>query len=282
MIRGLLVRVSLTLTPALSLRERGKGKDIPPSTFTFDLTASGWALAAGAAFLIGLSKTGLPGIGILAVTMLAIGMGDAKVSVGAMLPLLIVGDVFAVVYWHRKAVWSIVWRIVPPAALGIIGGWLALSYMNPSLVAHVLGGIVLVLITLQLLRDCGYFSDQRIPHHWAFAWGMGGLAGFVTGISNAAGPIIIIFLLAMNLDRFRFIGTIAVYFLILNTFKVPFFAQQSIITGPSLMFNLKLAPVVLVGCVLGLFAPRFIPEKPFRWTVILLAVAAGVWLLVKG
>jgi hypothetical protein len=241
-----------------------------------------WLVAGSAAFLIGLSKTGIPGLGILAVTLLAITMGDAKVSVGAMLPLLIVGDVFAVIYWHRKAVWPIIWRIVPPAAIGIVAGWLVLGRMNSVVLAHVLGGIVVCLIALQLLRDFGWFADERIPRHWACAWGMGGLAGLVTMISNAAGPIIIIFLLAMNLDRFRFIGTIAVYFLILNVFKVPFFAEQSIISGPSLLFNLKLAPVVLAGCVLGLFAPKFIPEKPFRWTIIVLAAGAGLWLLIVG
>ena len=239
-------------------------------------------VAGSAAFVIGLSKTGIPGLGILAVTLLAIAMGDAKVSVGAMLPLLLVGDVFAVIYWHRKAVWPIIWRILPPAAIGIVGGYFVLRHMSHGILAHVLGGIVVCLITLQLLRDFGWFADERIPHHWAFAWGMGGLAGFVTGISNAAGPIIIIFLLAMNLDRFRFIGTIAVYFLILNAFKVPFFAELSIVSGPSLMFNLKLAPVVVAGCVVGLFAPRFIPERPFRWTMMALAAAAGLWLLIFG
>ncbi len=215
-------------------------------------------------------------------TLLAIAMKDAKASVGAMLPLLLVGDVFAVIYWHRKAEWPIIWRILPPAALGIVAGWLVLGRMDHVVLAHVLGGIVACLITLQLLRDYGWFSDQRIPHHWGFAWGMGALAGFVTGISNAAGPIVIIFLLAMDLDRFRFIGTIAVYFLILNAFKVPFFLEQSIITGPSLMFNLKLAPVVLAGCLVGLFAPKYIPEKPFRWTIIVLAAGAGLKLLIWG
>ncbi len=202
-----------------------------------------------------------------------------RVSVGAMLPLLIVGDIFAVAYWHRKAQWRIIARIVPPAAIGIIVGWVILHRMNDAVLGIAFGGIVIGLVSLQTVRDFGYLADDRVPHHWAFAWLMGGLAGVVSMLTNAAGPIIIIFMLAMNLDRFRLIGTIAVYFLILNLFKIPFSRQQAMISGPSLMFNLKLAPFVLGGCFLGLIAPRYIPEKPFRWTAIVLAAAAGIWLV---
>ena len=213
--------------------------------------------------------------------MLAMVMG-AKESVGAMLPMLIVGDVFAVLYWHRKADWGIIRRILLPAATGIVAGWFVLGWISDPVLKRAIGGIVVGLITLQVLRDYGIFADERVPHHWSFAWVMGVMAGVVTMLANAAGPIIIIFLLAMKLDRFRFIGTIAWYFFILNAFKVPFFVNQGMISGNSLLFNLEIAPVVLAGCWAGIYAPRFIPEKPFRWLIIILAAVAGVKLLVWG
>jgi hypothetical protein len=228
----------------------------------------------------------------------------AKESVGAMLPMLLLGDVFAVIYWHRKAQWKILRQIIPPAAAGIVLGWLVLRGIrlpipvlfggsagihwlivpgiSDPVLKRTLGGIVVGLVTLQVMRDYGALADRRVPHHWAFAWIMGGLAGVVTMLTNAAGPIVIIFLLAMDLDRFQFIGTIAWYFLLLNAFKVPFFVREEMINGASLLFNLKLAPVVLAGGVVGLFAPKYIPEKPFRWTIIVLAAAAGLKLLILG
>jgi len=84
---------------------------------------------------------------------------------------------------------------------------------------------------------------------------------------------------AMRLDRFEFIGTIAWYFLLLNCFKVPFFVGLNMITPESLFFDLKLAPVILLGAAAGILAPKWIPEKPFRYVVMALAAAAAFKLL---
>jgi len=234
-----------------------------------------------AAFIIGVSKTGIPGIGILAVTVLAMSM-PAKLSVGVMLPMLIVGDIFAVIYWHRKAQWKYLWRVAPPAAIGVVIGYFLMGAVGDALLRRLIGGIAIVLLTLQLLRERGFLTNERVPHHWLFAWMLGGLAGVVSMMCNAAGPIMIVFFLAMRLDRFQFIGTIAWYFMLLNLFKVPFFVSLGLISTRSLAFNLKLAPVIVLGAALGIFAPRWIPEKSFRYVIMTLAAAAGVKLLAFG
>jgi len=255
--------------------------DLPPPAFDYVLTAPQWLLAGAVAFVLGVSKTGIPGLGILAVTVLAMIM-PAKDSVGAMLPMLLVGDVFAVAYYHRRAEWKQLRRILPPAAIGIVVGFFVMDLISDAVLARALGGIVVALLAMDVLRDLNVYADERVPHHWLFAWSLGSLAGLVTMMSNAAGPIIIVFLLAIRLDRFRFIGTIAWYFLILNSFKVPFSVDLGLMTPGSLLFDLKLVPVILLGCWVGLYAPKWIPERPFRYTVMLLAAAAALKLLAFG
>jgi len=254
---------------------------VPPEAFDFTLTAPQWLLAGTVAFVMGVSKTGIPGLGILAVTVFAMIM-PAKDSVGAMLPMLLVGDVFAVSYYHRRADWKQLRRVLPPAAVGIVAGYFVMKIISDEVLKRVIGGIVVLLLAMQLLRDLEVYADERVPHHWLFAWSLGTLAGLVTMMSNAAGPIIIVFLLAMRLDRFQFIGTIAWYFLILNSFKVPFSMDLGLMTRASFLFDLKLAPVILLGAWAGLYAPRWIPEKPFRYTIMALAAAAAVKLLAFG
>ena len=83
----------------------------------------------------------------------------------------------------------------------------------------------------------------------------------------------------MRLDKYRFIGSIAWYFLLLNVFKVPFFVALDMISIDSLKFDAMLAPVILVGAGLGLLAPKLIPEKPFRWVIMVLAASAAVKLV---
>ena len=56
------------------------------------------------AFLIGFSKTGLPNIIIFVITLLMFAF-PAKEAIGVLLPLLLIGDGFALVY-HRRNVTS--------------------------------------------------------------------------------------------------------------------------------------------------------------------------------
>lgn len=83
------------------------------------ITLALWFFAAFGAFLIGLSKTGLSGVGILPIIIFAHVL-PARESTGAVLPLLICADVVAVTAFKRHAVWSHLIRLFPWAALGVV------------------------------------------------------------------------------------------------------------------------------------------------------------------
>ena len=59
-----------------------------------DLSTLQVVQAVAAAVLVGLTKTGVPGLGILIVPLMA-AVFPAKSSVGVLLPMLLMGDVFA-------------------------------------------------------------------------------------------------------------------------------------------------------------------------------------------
>jgi hypothetical protein len=84
-----------------------------------DLSTGTWGLLATSALFIGMAKTGLPGVGSLAIVLMALVI-PARQSTGLILPMLIVGDLFAVTYYHRHAVWPHLWRLLPFALPGIV------------------------------------------------------------------------------------------------------------------------------------------------------------------
>ena len=53
-----------------------------------ELELSGWIIVALCAMMVGIAKTGIPGVGILAVPLMAIAI-PAKQSVGVLLGILI-------------------------------------------------------------------------------------------------------------------------------------------------------------------------------------------------
>jgi uncharacterized membrane protein YfcA len=237
-----------------------------------------WLLAAGAAVLVGLSKTGMPGVAIPAVWLMVEAFhGDAKLSVGAILPMLLVADVFAVAYYRRHAQWDRLWRLFPYVLAGMIPALLVLRATSGEELRPVLGGLILALLALEICRN--WLGWQHVPSAWWFVAATGVLAGFGTALGNAAGPVMSVYLIATGLPKQQFIGTAAWFFFIVNAAKVIPFWSLGMITPTTLQFDLTLVPVVLAGAVLGIALLPLIPQRFFNLLVLLLAGFAGVRLI---
>ena len=243
----------------------------------FNLTVVQWLIVSLSALFFGVSKTGLPGLGILAIPLMA-NVIPARASTGVVLPMLIFADIFAVAYYHKKAVWPHLVRIIPWAMAGIVVGYLIMGWINDQQLKPVIGLVILVMLALNYWRN-SRGEDRPVPNRWWFAACMGLLAGITTMMANAAGPIMIIYLLAMRLPKTEFISTGAWYFFLLNWFKVPFSANLGLITPDSIRFNLVLFPVIAVGAIAGIIILKRIPEKAFNNIAQALAGLAAVKLL---
>jgi uncharacterized protein len=245
-----------------------------------------WVLGAVTALLVGFSKLALPGIAVVYVPIFAEVL-PARASTGALLPLLILGDVFAVAFWRRHAAWRHLVRLLPWTLGGIVAGWLAMGVMDDRLVRRAIGALLIVVLGVTAWRDLrraaaarrGAGGDEAVPSAWWFAGVFGLAGGFTSMVSNAAGALLVVYLLAMKLPRDEFIGTSAWYFLIVNVAKVPFSVGLGLITGASLLLDAVLAIGVAAGAVAGMFAARRIPERAFTVSVQVLAFAAAVRML---
>ena len=91
-----------------------------------DLSAHDWALLVLCSTMIGLTKVGIPGFTILAVPLMAMVI-PAKQSVGALLGILMMGDMLAVVYHHKNAKWGHILRLIPATLAGVIAGFFGLQ-----------------------------------------------------------------------------------------------------------------------------------------------------------
>ena len=239
-----------------------------------------WLTVALCAVMVGITKSGVPGLGILVVPLMATVL-PARLSTGVLLPMLLVGDVFAVYYYHRHAVWRHVVRLMPWALAGIVIGYFAMGLVSDRSLRPIIGGVILVLLALNHLRTLGQ-AEPAIPSHWAFGAMIGLLAGVTTMMANAAGPIMVIYLLAMRLPKTEFIGTGAWYFLVLNAVKVPFSMHLGLISAATLKFNLLLVPLIVAGAYAGLWIAKRLPEKMFHRVVVVLTTLAALNLLLSA
>jgi uncharacterized membrane protein YfcA len=243
-----------------------------------------WALGTLGAFLVGLSKTGIAGLGVLSVALFASAL-PARDSVGVVLVVLLAGDVVAVTAYRREASWPHLLRLFPWAALGVVLGALVIGRIDERTTRQMIGAILVVLVIMHYLRrraaGASPASEDVAPTPRPLLALLIGLsAGFTTMVANAAGPIMIMYLLAMRLPKMAFIGTAAWYFFTLNLFKLPFSYSLGLINPASLAISLALIPFAVAGALSGRLLIASINQKLFESLALLLTLVAGIRLLV--
>lgn len=239
----------------------------------------GWTfwLAGGlAAFLIGLSKTGVPGLGILAVPLMA-WIFPVRLSVGALLPILIVGDVAALLFFRRHADLAVLRRLAPWTLVGMGAGAWVLLKLDDTRLEPLLGSLILLLVLLELART--RVAWLNVPHHRAFTALSGALTGFATTIGNVAGPVMNLFMVGQGIAKQAFMGTVAWFFLLINLSKVPLFAHLDMITAETLRFDLWMLVPALAGGLVGRRLLHALSDRAFHVLILLLAAAAGLRLV---
>ncbi|MCV0334217.1 MULTISPECIES: sulfite exporter TauE/SafE family protein [unclassified Microbacterium] len=241
-----------------------------------------WAALAVAAAVIGISKTALPGGSILAIALFAAVL-PARTSTAATLLLLMVGDLFALFAYRRHAHWPTLLRLAPAVIAGLLVGFAFLALAGDGVVRRAIGVILLLMIAVTLWRRWRQSrADTASPPSSGIllAGAYGTLGGFTTMVANAGGPVMSMYFLATRTPVQVFLGTSAWFFAIINVIKVPFLAGLGLFEPPVLLMDAVLAPLVVVGALLGLRVARRMNQRVFDRIVIALTIVGAVYLLI--
>lgn len=243
----------------------------------YELSIIQWLLAFFAAFLVGLSKSGIKGINTLTVTILLVTFGG-KASTGILLPMLIMGDIMAVIYYKKHAQWQYIYKLLPWMLIGVLlGVWIG-EDMPENVFRKAMA--IIILGTVVMLFWWERKPVKTVPDQWWFAGIMGLGAGFTTMIGNLAGVFSNIFFLAMRLPKNAFIGTAAWLFFIINLFKLPFHIfVWGTITTASFTLNIKLLVGLLIGFYFGTRFIKIIKEQQFRHLILILTAIGALAIL---
>ncbi|MDE2445379.1 MAG: sulfite exporter TauE/SafE family protein [Alphaproteobacteria bacterium] len=220
-----------------------------------------WAFAAVATFVVGASKGGVPGVGILAVPILAQVISPV-VAAGLLLPLYIVSDVYGL-WLYRKDYDP--WNIKIMVLAGVIGlgvGWATAHYNSDNLVKLIVG-VIGIWYSIDL-----YFKSKKqdleskpadVPR--GLFWGS--IAGFTSFVAHAGGIPFQMYVLPQRLSKMKYAGTSTITFAIINALKLPPYWLLGQINMVSLEKCLYLTPMALFGAWAGFWLTKVLPEKPF-------------------
>lgn len=245
--------------------------------FGYVLDSQELLVFATVGLLIGMSKVGIAGGGMIAVPLLAILFGGRE-STGIMLPILIIADVFGVGFYHRHAKWEHLRKLLPYALSGIVLGTFFGSHIDDNLFKITMAVIIFLSLGIMVWMEMN--AQDSVPKSKAFAITTGMVGGFTTMVGNLAGSVMSLYLLAMRLPKNEFIGTSAWFFLVINIAKVPFhvLAWQTI-TLQSFLLGIVLVPAIALGAFAGLLIVRRIPEKLYRYFIMIMTLVACVFMI---
>lgn len=247
-----------------------------------DFSLIGWVVLALSAVMVGVSKTSIGGFGAIAVAGFALFM-PAKLSTAAVLLLLITGDLIAVGIYRRAADWAMLRRLLPAVLPGIVGGAIVMRFIDDRTMIVIIAATLLVALLLQFaLRLRPSTSLPAGPPRPVATLVAGGAAGFSTMVANAAAPVMALYLLAARVEKLRFVGTNAWFFLLVNVSKVPFAAGLGLLPTSTLVLTALLIPGVVAGAWLGRRLLARLDQTRFEMLTVGASVVATLALLLRA
>lgn len=240
------------------------------------MSALDWSVLISAALLVGFAKTAIGGIGAIATALFATVL-PARESTGALLPLLLAGDVIAVSSYRKHADWPTLLRLFPSVAAGVVIGAGFVAKVDDTAMRRSIGVLLVGLTALSVAQRVRKREFQVRGRVGSVVFGL--MAGFTTMVANAAGPVMAIYLLAAGTSMLSFLGTGAWFFLAVNLFKLPFSIALGLIDAGSLRTDALLLPALVVGAVVGRLVIGRIDRNVFEKLVLAGTALASINLL---
>jgi uncharacterized protein len=229
--------------------------------------------------VVGFLKTSFSaGTGLVLTSTLSLVL-PAPIVLGLMSPLMLMSDPIAMRFYWRRWDTRQLWLLVPPSIVGLLVGTWALTVLSEASLRRTIGLIALALAALQLAvtgRERPPFGER--PH-----WLIGVVVGVVTGIASivahSGGVVSALYLLGAGLAPVPLIATVNVGYAATNLMKVLLYWKIGFLTREALFLSLLTLPVLLFGAWVGYRMSRAIPRRAFELTLLAVAIAGALRLL---
>ena len=219
-----------------------------------------YLLAIVAVILLGLSKGGFFGLGVMALPLMSLFVPPLQAA-AILLPTVLAQDVLTI--WTYRANWS-AWNLkimIPGMAVGIVIAALLAASLSA---AHIRLAVGLSAAAFVLRHWLGQRFD-RLASRSNTLTGLvfDAIGGFTTLLANAGGPAWQMHLLPQGLDKLTYAGTLTILFAVSNIMKIPAYGALGQLTADNLAIGAVLLPAAMIANYAGLWLVRRTPTELF-------------------
>jgi uncharacterized protein len=238
--------------------------------------------AVPAVILLGLSKGGFAGLGVLGMPLMALTIPPVQAA-AITLPILIVQDMVSVWAYRREWDRANLEILLPGAVAGIVLAFLLAARVPDAAVALVLGVIAVAFALRRFVR--GRQTGAPTPAsrlNRPAGWFWGAAAGFTSMVAHAGGPPFQVYVMPQRLPREVFVGTGVVFFALVNLIKVPPYLALGQFTAENLATSAVLFPLAIAATWAGVRLVRRVSGERFYDIVYALLLLLGCKLVFDG
>ncbi len=242
-------------------------------------TATIFAVAAVAAFLVGLSKGGLPGVGTLAVPLLAWVMPPIAAA-ALLLPIYLLSDWVGLYLYRRDYSVANLQILIPSALMGVAIGWLLSANLSGPLIGMLIGFVgIFFCLNIWLTKWIPPVALDK-PRSVVAGVFWGAVSGLTSFVSHSGAAAFQIYVLPQRLEKLTFAGTATILFAIINASKVLPYWSLSQFPAVTFAATAYLAPIAILGTIVGRRSLDIIPTKLFFSLVQIALFAVSLSLIV--
>ena len=232
-----------------------------------------YAVAAPAVVLLGLSKSGLSGLGALAVPILALSISPLQAA-AITLPIMVAQDWVGVYAFRREVDRRNLAILLPAALIGVLLAFALAAKVSEDMVRLAIGAISIGFVAITLVRD-RWLAAKPTRAEVAPGLFWGAVAGFASFVSHAGGPPFLVYAMPQRLPAPVFAGTSVLFFALVNLMKLPPYLELGLFTRANLMVSLTLLPLAVVSTLAGVWVIRRVPAEKFYAAVLVVTFALG-------
>jgi uncharacterized protein len=235
--------------------------------------------AALAALLVGLSKGGLSGVGVLGTPVLALAISPVQAA-ALLLPIYVVSDLVGLWSYRRDFDRRNLAILLPAAILGILIGWATASLISERMVGLMIGiiGIGFCINAWRLRHTVLEPRPADIPR--GLFWGT--ITGFSSFVSHSGGPPFQVYVLPQQLPKAVFASTTTIAFAVINAVKLlPYWALGQLSVS-NLRTSSLLMPIAVAGTLAGVRLVHVLPQRAYFGFVYVMLFAVSIKLMVDA
>lgn len=170
------------------------------------------------------------------------------------------------------------WLLFAMAILGTAAGVVGLAVFSTSLLSVIVAAYIFGYLLLSRFQDAAEKYAQR-RDVGLLSGALGGLLGGSTGL---AGPPIVTYLHAQNLQRAAFTSILALFFITVTLVRIPTMIAAELFGVPELLLGLGFVVPAVLGTYAGAHVRGYLPERFFKTAVDLLLLIVAAQLTLSG